>query len=575
MDRSLFASFGLRENPFSVSPDPRRLFLTRQTQKAFSDMVAGIQSRQGLILLTGDVGTGKTTLLNSLVAWLQREGVPKALIVNSHLEISELFELMLADFGVPGEGQGRSAFARLNAWLLELHRTGRTAVLIIDEAQGLPSHTLEEIRLLLNLETARGKLLQIILSGQPEFEHKLRRAELRQIQQRVGIRCRTAPLTQEETRDCIQQRLRMAGASDDLIFSPEAAEAAFFYSRGIPRVINLLCEHALLKAMASGVRPVPAGMIEDASRELQFDLDRPLTPARATQVILPRPNLISMQPVSNKPPMAFSAAAGSSGEPHQDANNIKVPGLAASESGGHNAPEKGAARSFSRGYVAGIARKPEPQAGIAMQAQTATPNFQRGHTANMGFVDVGQIIADLGRSVAASAPVRINSTGIRKSPSAAVMAQRNLAGIGVKATGAMSEAPATAGQAMPELRARMAEAMPVLGADWRATAAPRIRAGMSWLGSYGQRLSRRCAAKGSLVYAQITSASPGFARVTSSFIFWLKEPQPIGSAVHVIPKMRDGAQSSPRISELSNILREKVEPLIRWLQEPVRPMHRR
>src|SRR6202162_4416796 len=551
MDRSLFASFGLRENPFSVSPDPRRLFLTRQTQKAFSDMVAGIQSRQGLILLTGDVGTGKTTLLNSLVAWLQREGVPKALIVNSHLEISELFELMLADFGVRGEGQGRSAFARLNAWLLELHRAGRTAALIIDEAQGLPSHTLEEIRLLLNLETARGKLLQIILSGQPEFEHKLRRAELRQIQQRVGIRCRTAPLTQEETRDCIQQRLRLAGAADDLIFSPEAAEAAFFYSRVIPRVINLLCEHALLKAMAGGVRPVPAGMIEDASRELQFDLDRPLTPARATQVIVPRPNLISMQPVSNKPPMAFSAAAGSSGELHQDAKNIKVPGLAASESGGHNPPEKGAARSFSRGYVAGIARKPEPQAGIAMPAQTATPNFQRGHTANMGFVDVGQIIADLGRSVAASAPVRINSTGIRKSPSA------------------------TAAQAMPKVRARTAEAMSVLGADWRATAAPRIRAGMSWLGSHGQSLSRRCAAKGSLVYERIISASPGCARVTSSFIFWLKEPQPIGPAVHLIPKMRDSAQSSPRISELSNILREKVEPLVRWLQEPVRPMHRR
>jgi general secretion pathway protein A len=564
MDRSLFASFGLRENPFSVSPDPRRLFLTRQTQKAFSDMVAGIQSRQGLILLTGDVGTGKTTLLNSLVAWLQREGVPKALIVNSHLEISELFELMLADFGVPGEGQGRSAFARLNAWLLELHRTGRTAVLIIDEAQGLPFHTLEEIRLLLNLETARGKLLQIILSGQPEFEHKLRRAELRQIQQRVGIRCRTAPLTQEETRDCIQQRLRMAGASDDLIFSPEAAEAAFFYSRGIPRVINLLCEHALLKAMASGVRPVPAGMIEDASRELQFDLDRPLTPARATQVIVPRPNLISMQPVSNKPPMAFAAAAGSSGEPHQDAKNIKVPGLAASESGGHNPPEKGAARSFSRGYVAGIARKPEPQAGIAMPAQTATSNFQRGPTANMGFVDVGQIIAELGRSVAASAPVRINSTGTRKSPSAAAIAQRDLAGIGVKAT-----------QAMPEVRARTAEAMSVLGTDWRATAVPRIRARMSWLRSYGQRLSRQCAAQGSLVYERINSASPGFARLKSSFIFWLKEPQPIGLAVHLSPKMRDSAQSSPRISELSNILREKVEPLIRWLQEPVRPMHRR
>src|ERR1700733_11090970 len=224
MDRPLFTSFGLRENPFGVNPNPKHIFLTRQTQKAFDDMAAGIRSRQGLILLTGDVGTGKTTLINSLLGWLEGEGTPTALIVNSHLEASELFELMLDDFGVSGRGQCGSASARLNAWLLELHRAGRTAVLIIDEAQGLPSHTLEEIRLLLNLETVRGKLLQIILSGQSEIEHKLRRAELRQLQQRVGIRCRTAPLTLEETRDCIQQRLRMAGASDELIFSPEATE---------------------------------------------------------------------------------------------------------------------------------------------------------------------------------------------------------------------------------------------------------------------------------------------------------------------------------------------------------------
>ena len=544
MDRTLFASFGLRENPFSVSPDPRRLFLTRQTQKAFSDMVAGIQSRQGLILLTGDVGTGKTTLLNSLVAWLQREGMPKALIVNSHLEISELFELMLADFDVPGEGQGRSAFARLNTWLLELHRTGRTAVLIIDEAQGLPSHTLEEIRLLLNLETARGKLLQIILSGQPEFEHKLRRAELRQIQQRVGIRCRTAPLTEEETRDCIQQRLRMAGVSDDLIFSPEAAEAAFFYSRGIPRVINLLCEHALLNAMASGVRPVPAGMIEDASRELQFDLDRPLTSARATQVSVPRPNLISMQPVSNKPPMAFAAAAGSSGERHQETKNIKVRNLAATEDAARNPVDKGAAQSFSRGYAASIARKTEPQAGAAIPAQTGTANLQRGNSANMGFVDVGQIIADLGRSAAASAPVRINSAGIRKSATSAAIAKHEIT-----------------------------EARSALGANWRALSVSRIRASMNWLESYRQRLSRRCVSKGSLVYARISSASPGVARVTSSFVFWLKEPLPTGPVRGNTEKSSNNEEDG-RLSALNNTLWEKAEPVLRWLQAPVRSAQR-
>jgi general secretion pathway protein A len=562
MDRALFASFGLRENPFSVSPDPRRLFLTQQTQKAFSDMVAGIQSRQGLILLTGDVGTGKTTLLNSLVAWLQREGMPKALLVNSHLEIGELFELMLVDFGVPGEGQGHSAFARLNAWLLELYRTGRTAVLIIDEAQGLPSHTLEEIRLLLNLETARGKLLQVILSGQPEFEHKLRRAELRQIQQRIGIRCRTAPLTQEETRDCIQQRLRMAGASDDLIFSPEAAEAAFFYSRGIPRVINLLCEHALLKAMASGIRPVPTSMIEDASRELQFDLDRPLTSAKATQVLVPRPNLISMQPVSDKPPMALAAAAGSSGEGHPDAKDIKVGDLAATEHAARIPVDTGATQSFSRGYVASIARKTEPQSALAIPAQTGTASLQRGNSATTGFVDVGQIIADLGRSAAASSPVRINSAGIRKRPTPAAIAKHEISETRFRAREAMANLPAkaTAATSAPE-------------ANWSATSVVRIRASMNWLESYGQRLSQQCASKGSLVYARMSSASPWFARVTSSLVFWLKEPLPIGP-VRGNTEKRSNNEEDGRLSALHNTLWEKAEPVLRWLLAPVRSAQR-
>ena len=574
MDRALFASFGLRENPFSVSPDPKRLFLTRQTQKAFNDMVAGIQSRQGLILLTGDVGTGKTTLLNSLVAWLQREDIPKALIVNSHLEISELFELMLANFDVPGEGQGHSAFARLNAWLLELHRTRRTAVLIIDEAQGLPSHTLEEIRLLLNLETVRGKLLQIILSGQSEIEHKLRRAELRQLQQRVGIRCRTAPLTLEETRDCIQQRLRMAGASDELIFSPEATEAAFFYSRGIPRVINLLCEHALLKAIAGGIRPVPASMIEDASHELQFDLDRPITSVRATQIVVPRTNLIPMQPLSNKPAMAFAAAAGSSGERHQEPKNIRAVGHTANESATHNPSEKPATQSFSRGYIASVARKAEPQVGMAIPAESATPDFQRANAANVGFVDVGEIIADLGRSAAASAPVRINSAGMRKSPSGSAIAKRDLIEVGTRAGDAMSEVRATVAQAMSAVRARTAKAKSGLGVNWRSTAVPRIRARMSLLRSYGQRLSRQCAAKGSLVYARMSTASPGFARVTSSLVFWLKEPLPIAPSLRGNMKVRANSDEDGRLSALNNMLWEKAEPVLRWLQAPARSAQR-
>jgi general secretion pathway protein A len=560
MNRALFAAFGLHENPFSVNPDPRHLFLTQQTQKAFGDMVAGIQSRQGLIVLTGDVGTGKTTLLNYLVAGLERGGTPKALIVNSHLEVSELFELMLADFDVPGAGRGQSAFARLNAWLLELHRTGRTAVLMIDEAQGLPSHTLEEIRLLLNLETPNGKLLQIILSGQPELEYKLRRAELRQIQQRVGIRCKTAPLTREETRDCIRQRLRVAGAADGSLFSAEATEAAFFYSRGIPRVINLLCEYALLNALASGTRPVPASMIEDASRELQFDMDRPVASAQAG---MPRPNLVSMQPVANKPGTAFAAAAGSSGKTHDGAKNIKSLELVASGSAARNPADKAAAQSFGRGYMASVAGTAEPQVTVGSPAQHGTTNFQGGSSANTGFADVGQIIAELGRTAAVSAPVRINEVRIRKSPPARAIAKHE-----------MSDALAKAVEAMAEVRGKVAGSISVLGTKWKADAAPRIGAGLSRLRACEQRFSRNFATSLSRVYTRVSLASPGVARVTSSFIFWLRKPLPIGPVPDGSTKIRTKSVEDGRISVLNNTLREKAEPILRWLQAPVRSPQR-
>src|SRR3984957_13057172 len=522
MDRSLFTSFGLRENPFGVNPNPKHIFLTRQTQKAFDDMAAGIRSRQGLILLTGDVGTGKTTLINSLLGWLQGEGTPTALIVNSHLEASELFELMLDDFGVPGHGEGGSAFARLNAWLLELHRAGRTAVLIIDEAQGLPSYTLEEIRLLLNLETPTGKLLQVVLSGQPEFEQKLRRAELRQIHQRVAIRCRTTPMTAEETRACIQQRLRSAGAGDGSIFSVEAMDTAFFYSRGIPRIINLLCEHALLKALAAGTRPVTSSMIENASRELQFDLDRPVPAFKTEEVSLPRANLISMQPVPSKP-LAFAAAAGSSADRHADLKNV------------------------------GTRKPPEPHVVTVMHTQNVQANAQHANAGHTGFVDVGEIIADLGRTAALTAPIRINSAVAARNSAPAMVATQGLTRQWTKFTAASS----------------------AFGAKWTAKIVPGINASEDWIRTHGQRLSKQCVARMSRIYAGISSASPGFARRTSSFVFWLKTPLRIGQVVRGNPTMHPRDEDSGRFSALSIKLWDKAEPILRWLQAPARPAHRR
>src|SRR5882757_8163694 len=236
--------FGLKENPFNVNPDPRFLFLTKQIEEALSGLMYGIQTRKGFITLTGEVGTGKTTLVNRLLDWLHLRRTKTAFLFNSRMNSSQLFDFILAEFDITCENRSKSQqLMKLNHWLLERYRAGETAVLIVDEAQNLTFPVLEEIRLLTNLETSTEKLLQIVLSGQPELEEKLRLPELRQLRQRITLRCRTMPLTKEQTSDYITERLRIAGASGEPIFSPAAVEVIHKYSDGIPRVVNLLCEH--------------------------------------------------------------------------------------------------------------------------------------------------------------------------------------------------------------------------------------------------------------------------------------------------------------------------------------------
>jgi general secretion pathway protein A len=264
--------FGLRESPFNVNPDPRYLFLTPQIQEALAALTYGIENKKGFILLTGEVGTGKTTLLNRLLEWLHEQRMATAFIFNSKLDVSHLFDFILADFGISCESRSKSAvLLRLNQWLLERYQAGETAVLIIDEAQNLTLPVLEEIRLLTNLETATEKLLQIVLTGQPELEDKLRLPQLRQLRQRITLRCRTASLTLEETYGYIDGRLRIAGANGDRIFSEEAIKALHEHAQGIPRVINVLCEHAMINAYVAHVRPVPARLVEEAAREFQLE----------------------------------------------------------------------------------------------------------------------------------------------------------------------------------------------------------------------------------------------------------------------------------------------------------------
>jgi general secretion pathway protein A len=270
--------FGLRENPFNINPDPRFLHRTPRIQEALDQLTYGVQSRKGLLLLTGEVGTGKTTLINHLLDWLRQQQIPTAFIFNSHLNVNHLFDFILNDFGISADYHLVSnMLLELNRWLLKRFREGSTPVLIIDEAQGLSLELLEEIRLLLNLETASEKLLQIVLVGQPELEEKLKRPEMRQLRQRIALRCNTGPLSFEESRGYIADRLRVAGATRQPIFESDAIEALHHYSRGIPRVMNLLCEHALVNAYVEGLNPVPARMVEEAASDVLMEQFRPLS----------------------------------------------------------------------------------------------------------------------------------------------------------------------------------------------------------------------------------------------------------------------------------------------------------
>ncbi len=263
--------FGLRTNPFNVNPDPRFLFLTRHTQEALACLTYGIQSRRGFVLLTGEVGTGKTTLINKLLDWLRGQRVATAFIFNSRLSVPELFDYMLADFGIQCESQMKSqVLLRLYHWLLDRYRAGETAVLIIDEAQNLAPQVLEEIRLLTNLETTTEKLLQIVLAGQPELEHKLNMPELRQLRQRITLRCKTQPMSPEETCAYVAQRLKIAGCNGQSIFNHDALEAVHKYASGIPRLINLLCDHAMLSAFVDQKKQVGVDVIEAVAREFEL-----------------------------------------------------------------------------------------------------------------------------------------------------------------------------------------------------------------------------------------------------------------------------------------------------------------
>jgi len=284
---SLFGSFGLKENPFHVSPDPRFLFSGQAYQTAIAELMFGVQTRRGLHVLTGEAGTGKTTLMRCFLQWLADRHFSSSYVFHTHLAPAELFEFILRDFGVPIIDSARKTdlLATLQQWLLSRQALGDTPVLIIDEAQALSIRTLSELRLLLNLENLTGKLLQIVLAGQPELTEKLHRPELGALRQRMMVHCRLPVLTLEDTAQYIDARLRGAGATDPRIFSPETVQTLYSYARGIPRVTNLLCERAMIGAYAEHQTIVSPAHVRKVAAE--YDLEGETGPSALIDIALP------------------------------------------------------------------------------------------------------------------------------------------------------------------------------------------------------------------------------------------------------------------------------------------------
>ncbi len=263
------AYFGLREPPFAITPDPAYVYPSRHHQEALAHLLYGAGENGGFVQLTGEVGTGKTTLIRTLLE--QRlENVDIALCLNPRLTVGELLATVCDELGVAyprGESTLKPLLDALNAHLLQAHAAGRRTVLIIDEAQNLSREVLEQIRLLTNLETAKHKLLLIILVGQPELRQLLGRPDLRQLTQRITARYHLPSLDRRETAAYIGHRLRVAGGDEDL-FTPGARWVVYRRSGGIPRLINIICDRALLGAYGQGARRVTARLVGQAAREV-------------------------------------------------------------------------------------------------------------------------------------------------------------------------------------------------------------------------------------------------------------------------------------------------------------------
>src|SRR5580658_495925 len=272
------AFFHLTRNPFDLTPDPTCFVPTTRHNETLASLYYGVRRHKGFVVVTGEVGTGKTLLLRCLLRLLEEsKDITYAYIFNNRLTSTEFLQYMLLDFGLPASGKNKCEMLfDLSQFLVSRSARQMTTVLIVDEAHLLSDELLEEVRLLSNLETYDDKLLQIVLVGQPELDDKLDSKGLRQLKQRIALRTHLAPLSLEEAQRYIEQRLQIAGAdpSAPALFSPKAATAVYKYSRGFPRLINTICENSLLTAYARQASVVTPEIVKTVARE--FKLDRAL-----------------------------------------------------------------------------------------------------------------------------------------------------------------------------------------------------------------------------------------------------------------------------------------------------------
>ncbi|HEY7316400.1 MAG TPA: AAA family ATPase [Candidatus Binatia bacterium] len=270
--------FGFLESPFSVTPDPRFFYTNSVYSEAYATLRYGIEAKKGFIVITGEVGTGKTTLLRKLLRGLE-DSVHSVFIFNTSLSFPELLQVTLQDLGLaPKDASTLTMLQQLNEYLIEQLKRGHTVAALIDEAQNLSADVLENLRLLSNLETDREKLLQIVLVGQPELEAKLDQPGLRQLKQRVAVQCRLDPLKDEEVGPYINFRLRTAGYEGKDLFHRQAVLQVARFSKGIPRLMNIVCDNALVTAYAESKRTVSADMIKQVAKDLRI-VSEPLAAA--------------------------------------------------------------------------------------------------------------------------------------------------------------------------------------------------------------------------------------------------------------------------------------------------------